>query len=158
MKPLAYIEEHGVVLATAKGPVPTLAHEIAGGPIRGSWWGHPKGRAIFRALEAVTDSPDVLCFRLVDGKITLVHRRLWPALARLATRLGPDAVAAIRQEHTDSGAHRNVLTPYPAWVPRDVAATARAMSEPEAIEALGPWVIKHVAGDSRARRPSRRSR
>lgn len=27
--------------------------------------------------------PDVLCLKLVDGKATFVHRRLWPALARV---------------------------------------------------------------------------
>ena len=83
---LAFVKRHGVVLQAARGPVPSLAEAIAGGPIRGSWWGHPKGHEIFRVAEAVSASPDVLVCKLVDGKVTYVHRRLWPALVRLAAR------------------------------------------------------------------------
>jgi hypothetical protein len=103
--PIAFIAEHGVVLASAKGPVPNLADAVTGEPIRGSWWGHEKGSQIFRALGAAGESADVLCFRLVSGKNTLVHRRLWPALVRLADQLGKDALTAIQQEHTETGAH-----------------------------------------------------
>jgi len=77
---LAFVEKHGVVLVSARSAVPPLVEAIAGAPIRGSWWAHPKGREIFRILQAVSDSPDVLVCRLVDGKLSLVHRRLWPAL------------------------------------------------------------------------------
>src|SRR5256885_9347390 len=93
--PLDFIARHGVVLASAKGPVPNLAEAVAGEPIRGSWWGHKKGSDIFHALGAVDDSLDVLCFRFVKGKITFVHRRLWPALVRLADELGKDTLTAI---------------------------------------------------------------
>src|SRR5215831_15255745 len=96
--PVAFIEKHGVVLEGSRGPVPSLAEAIAGEPIRGSWWGHEKGNEIFRALGAASDSPDVLCFRLVDGKITFVHRRVWPALVRLASELKKAQLTAIRQE------------------------------------------------------------
>ena len=41
---------------------------IAGGPIRGSWWGHAKGRTIFRAAQAVCECPDVLVCKLIDDK------------------------------------------------------------------------------------------
>src|SRR3954471_20208182 len=93
--PVGFVARHGVVLASAKGPVPNLAEAVAGEPIRGSWWGHEKGSQIFQALGLVDESPDVLCFRLVQRKITFVHRRLWPALVRLARELGDDALAAI---------------------------------------------------------------
>jgi hypothetical protein len=128
-----------VVLASARGPVPNVAEAIAGKPVAGSWWGHPKGKEIFRALSALGDSPDVRCFRLVDGKVTFVHRRVWPALVRLADCLGTKALAAIRQEHTASGAHRNVVTPYPKWVPDPVKAAAARLSESDARRQLGSW-------------------
>src|SRR3954471_13462689 len=99
--PVGFVARHGVVLASGKGPVPNLAEAVAGEPIRGSWWGHPKGSEIFRALGDVQESPDVLSFRLVQGKITFVHKRLWPALVRLARSLGKDRLTAIRQEHTE---------------------------------------------------------
>jgi hypothetical protein len=138
--PIEFIARHGVVLASAKGPVPTLAEAIAGEPIRGSWWGHKKGQQIFQALSHVEDSPDVRCFRLVQGKITFVHRRLWPALVRLAGEIGPQRLTAIHQEHTKTGAHRNVLTPFPAWVPRAITQAARKLTADDARAQLGPWL------------------
>jgi hypothetical protein len=138
--PLEFVARHGVVLASAKGPIPNLAEAVAGEPIRGSWWTHAKGRAIFHALGVVDDSADVLRFRLVDGKITLVHRRLWPALVRLAAELGRDALAVVRQEHTPTGAHRNVVIPFPEWVPAEVKDEARGLSLAEARALLGPGV------------------
>jgi hypothetical protein len=138
--PLAFVAKHGVVLASARGPVPSVAETIAGEPIRGSWWAHPRGQEIFRALSAIDDSPDVLCFKLVGAKVTFVHRRLWPALVRLADEIGRERLARVQQEHTDSGAHRNVVTPFPDWVPRDVKAAAARLDAAAARAQLGPWV------------------
>jgi hypothetical protein len=138
--PIEFVAQHGVVLASAKGPVPNLAEAIAGEPIRGSWWGHEKGSDIFRALGVVEDSPDVLCFRLVDGKVTYVHRRLWAALVRLADAIGEEKLTAVQQEHTETGAHRNVVTPFPNWVPPEIKKTARGLSEAEARAQLGSWM------------------
>jgi hypothetical protein len=140
--PLAFVREHGVVLAAARGPVPSVAEAIAGAPIRGSWWGHPRGQEIFEALGAIADSPDVKCFKLVDGKVTFVHRRLWPALVALAGELGKARLAEIRQEHTASGAHRNMVTPFPRWVPADVKEEAAKLDAPAARRQLGAWAAR----------------
>ena len=159
--PLAFVVEHGVVLASARGPVPSVAEAVAGEPIRGSWWAHAKGHEIFRALSAIDDSPDVLCFKLVTGKVTFAHRRVWPALVCLAGEIGEDRLAAIKQEHTESGAHRNLVTPFPTWVPPDVAAAARALDPAAARAQLGPWVEAPSKAGKRsgsgARRPRRRA-
>ena len=88
---LAFVERHGIVLQAARGPLPNLAETIAGGAIRGSWWGHPKGKEIFHALKTIGASPDVLVCKLVEGKFTYVHRRLWPTLAEAC--LGGDRPA-----------------------------------------------------------------
>jgi hypothetical protein len=149
--PVAFVARHGVVLASGKGMVPNLAEAVAGEPIPGSWWGHPKGSEIFLALGAVDDSPDVLCFRLVEGKITFVHKRLWPALVRLAAELGRDRLTAIKQEHTDSGAHRNVLTAFPKWVRQEVKTAALQLSESEARAQLGTWASATRPGPRRRR-------
>src|SRR4051812_20760387 len=61
-----FVEKHGVVLASARGPVPCVAEAIAGEPIVGSWWSHPKAQAIFDALSSIDDSDDIRCFKLVD--------------------------------------------------------------------------------------------
>lgn len=137
---LAFVERHGVVLESGRGPVPSLAEAVVGEPIRGSWWGHSKGREIFRATRAVRDSPDILVCRLIDAKITYVHCRLWPALVRLADKIGPSRLEAIREEHTTTGAHKLVRTPYPQWVPPEVRKTAARLSEVTARDQLGNWL------------------
>jgi hypothetical protein len=146
---LAFVEERGVVLVSAKGPVPRLTETIAGGPIKGSWWGHPKSHQIWSILEAVTESEDVLVCRLVKGKITLVHRRLWPALVRLAARFPSHRISKVSQEHTASGRHVNKEVPFPRWVPSEVMKQARSISEEKAIAALGGWahLLLPLGGD-----------
>ncbi|MBI1815114.1 MAG: hypothetical protein HYR72_09060 [Deltaproteobacteria bacterium] len=134
---LAFVAEHGVVLESARGPVPNLAQAIAGEPIRGSWWGHPRGNAIHNATCAVRDSPDVLVCRLIGGKITYVHRRLWPALVRLASQFKPAQLAAIREQHTASGKHRVVTTTFPRWVTPEIRAAAARLSKEAARQLLG---------------------
>jgi hypothetical protein len=150
--PVGFVKQHGVVLAAAKGPVPNIAEAVAGAPIRGSWWGHAKGSQIFHALSAIDDCPDILCFRLVQGKITFVHRRRWAALVRLADGIGKERLAAVQQEHTPTGAHRNVVTPFPDWVPADVKKTAAHLSEGEARAQLGPWLLPNAAPSGKMRR------
>jgi hypothetical protein len=137
---LNFVEKHGIVLQAARGPVPSLAEAIAGGPIRGSWWGHPKGKEIFRAAAAVVASGDVLVCKLVDGKITYVHRRLWPALVRLASRFSKAQLAKVGEEHTASGAHKSQLLAFPVWVPPEVKKAAQRMSEEEAEGQLSGWL------------------
>lgn len=132
MDALAFVRRHGIVLASAKGPVPTLAHAIAGGPIRGSWWSHPKGREIFRALGEASGSKEVLTCRLVDGKVTFVHRSLWPALVKLADEFPRERLAKVTETHTASGRHESREVPYPQWVPQPVLREAARMSVEEA--------------------------
>jgi hypothetical protein len=139
-KAIAFVKEHGVVLERSHGPVPCLVEAIAGEPIRGSWWSHPRGRQIFRVLGAVADSPDILRCRLVNDKITYAHRRVWPALVRLSEWIGPRPLDRHDQVHTPTGAHRTVTTPFPTWVPAAVNAAARRIDENEALATLAPLV------------------
>jgi hypothetical protein len=152
---LAFVAREGIVLQAARGPVPSLAEAVAGGPIRGSWWGHPKGKQIFAAADAVSDSPDVLVCTLVEGRITFVHRRLWPALVRMAARFPKERLARVWEEHTATGAHRSRREAFPRWVPEDVRKAAEALSDEEAEAALGAWPILEPKG---APRPPERPR
>jgi hypothetical protein len=138
---LAFVEQHGVVLASARGPVPSVAEAIAGEPIVGSWWSHPKAQTIFDALSSLDDSLDIRCFKLVDNKITFVHRRLWPALAKLAQAGAIESarVESIQQEHMPTGEHRNFTTPFPDWVPDEVLAAAGKLDVDAARAQLGTW-------------------
>jgi hypothetical protein len=137
---LAFVRKHGVVLETAHGSVPSLAEAIAGEPIRGGWWSHPKGRAIFAITRAIRDCDDVLVCRWIDRKITLVHRRLWPALVRAADRLPVDRLARVREVHTSAGRHVAKELPFPAWVPSSVREVARGLSREKAVAALAAWI------------------
>ena len=136
MDPLEWVRAQGVVLQSARGPVPNLAEQIAGEPIRGSWWGHGSGHEIFAVLTRLLESPDVIATRLVDGKVTLVHRRLWSALARVADRFPPERLAAVDEVHTATGAHRTVEVPFPDWVPADDLAAAALLTVEEALALL----------------------
>jgi hypothetical protein len=129
---MAFVRRHGVVLVSAKGPAPRLTEAIAGEPIKGSWWGHSKGHQIFAILQKLEDSPDILVCRFIAGRVTLVHRRLWPAIVKLASHFHPDQLAQIRQEHTATGKHVNHLTAYPAWVPAEILKEAARLSTQEA--------------------------
>ncbi len=138
---LSFIKEHGVILASAKGPVPRLTEAIISAPIKGSWWVHPKSQQIFAVLQAVTHSRDVLVCRLVDGKVTFIHRRLWPALVRVANRFPSAHISQVREEHTASGRHVTREVPFPKWVPPAVMKRAKSLSEREAVSSLGPWSL-----------------
>ena len=135
---LAFVERHGAVLLSARGSLPSLAEAIAGEPIRGSWWGHPQGNRIFRLCEELDDSGEVLTFKLVGGKVTYVHRRLLPALVKLAERFRKSELARVWSEHTASGAHRARREAYPAWVGPELAQEARALRAGEAEALLEP--------------------
>jgi hypothetical protein len=67
--------------------VPSLATIVAGAPVKGSWWAHPKGGQIFRAAGELDDVAATA--KLIDGKVTFVHRRLWPALAAVGRAREP---------------------------------------------------------------------
>jgi hypothetical protein len=112
---------------------------VVGEPIRGSWWAHARGREIFAITRAIRSCPDVLVCRLLGGKITYVHKRLWPAMVRLTERMPASGLAQIRERHTSSGKHVTEEIPYPQWIPNAVSAEARDLSEADAIALLGRW-------------------
>ena len=134
---LAFVEEHGIVLESAQGPVPSLASVIAGEEIRGSWWGHAEAEQIWILTRRLRESEDVLVCRLVGGKVTYVHRRLWPALSRLADRFSADRIAKVTELHTERGHHSVSETPFPAWASPSVLDQADSLSEAAAIKLLG---------------------
>lgn len=83
MNLLEQLESCGLLLQ-ADGRLPSVASLVAGEPVKGSWWGHPKSHAIFQEAQKLAAHPDVLVCKLVSGKVTYVHRRLWPALLGVA--------------------------------------------------------------------------
>lgn len=72
------LDRHGI-LPAHDATIPSVSNLVAGRPIRGSWWGDPAGRQIYLVLNTIGD--DVAWPKLLGGKVTLVHRRLWASLA-----------------------------------------------------------------------------
>lgn len=149
---ISFVREHGVVLVSARGPAPKLVEAIAGEFINGSWWAHPRSRAIYATLQQVVASPEILLCRLVDAKLTVVHRRLWPALVRLAGRIGVERLGQVHQEHTPAGHHISHEIAFPLWVPREVLQAAQGLNEDQALGLCATW----VAQPDTTGRPTRR--
>jgi hypothetical protein len=131
-----FIRSEGMVLESAKGPVPNLVERIAGSPVAGSWWTHPQANAIYKALTEVRESSDVMACRLVNRKVTLVHRRLWSVLLALRPRIPPSRIAVVEQRHTASGRHAAHETPLAEWVADDIKAAAASLDVEEALRML----------------------
>ncbi len=142
---VTFVEKNGIVLASAKGPVPNVAEAVAGEPIVGSWWAHKKGKAIFAALCEIDDSIDVRCFKLIDGKVTFAHRKMWPALVRLGHDgvIATEQLSSVQQEHLPTGEHRNIVTPFPDWVDDATAAAADTLAL-EAARSQLAWIDAHA--------------
>jgi len=134
---LRFVETNGVVLESARGRVPTFAEFVVGERVS-RWWSHPKGRLIFALTRALRDSPEVLTCRLVDGKVTYVHRRLWAALVKLSGELDTRNLGAIREEHSPGGKHELRVTEFPDWVPAEVLAESKRLTQRQARSLLTP--------------------
>lgn len=143
-----FVRRHGIVLQSARGPVPNLAERIVGTRIRGSWWGHPKGRAIYGATQVLYESPEILVSKLFNGRVTFIHRRLWPALVKLSERFGRTQLARVWDEHTMTGTHVTRRIPFPRWVPLEVLRRARSLSTADA-EKLLSVLLEKPGGASR---------
>jgi hypothetical protein len=78
------LQRHGVLLQT-DAQLPNVCALVAGAPVRGSWWAHPKSHEIFRVNGALEDHPDVLVVKLISGKLTYVERALWPCVAAIGS-------------------------------------------------------------------------
>ena len=142
---MSFVRKHGVVLVSGKGPAPRLTEAIAGEPIKGSWWAHPKSHQIFSILQQLGDSPDILVCRFLAGRVTFVHRRLWPALVKLASHFKADQLAQVRQEHTATGKHVSHIVAYPKWVPPEILEEARLLTMQEAEALLKEFIAKATA-------------
>jgi hypothetical protein len=67
--------------------LPSVTALLAGAPIAGSWWGHPLGKQLYERLSEFEHAAGGLSLKLVNGKVTYVAARLWPAILAL-TRAG----------------------------------------------------------------------
>jgi hypothetical protein len=78
-KALDELATYGVLLKS-DARLPSVTTLVAGEPVRGSWWGHPKSHLMFRTLEDLADSADATLVKLISGKDTFVHKTLFAHL------------------------------------------------------------------------------
>lgn len=100
---LTFIRNQGVVLESAKGHEPSIAEWVVGAPISGGWWGHAKGHEIHELTQQMRDAKELLVCTLAKGRITYIHKRLWPAFVKLADRFPRGTLNSVREVHTSSG-------------------------------------------------------
>ncbi|MBX9568420.1 MAG: hypothetical protein K2X77_05965 [Candidatus Obscuribacterales bacterium] len=74
--------EYGLLLLQDQR-FPSLVGIVVGEPVSGSWWGHPKGSEIFKIASEWDDDADIVTCKLVSGKVTFVHRKLWAHLVAI---------------------------------------------------------------------------
>ena len=138
-----FIRYHGVILQAAKGYEPSLAEKVAGERIRGSWWGHSKGNEIYELTQKIHDSRVVLICTLAKGKVTYIHRRLWPPFVRLAKRFPERTLDKVREVHLPSGGHKRGDIPFPDWVPKDIKVMAKKLAVKEAEDRILVWLNRY---------------
>ncbi len=136
---IEFVARYGIVLESAKGSVPNLADAVAGEAIEGSYWGHPKGDEIFVLTRAIRSSEEILVCRLVNGKVTYLHRSLWASIYRLLESFDMQALGAITEIHSSSGKHEVETVPFPDWVPDYVKEDAEELTYSQAASNLGEW-------------------
>jgi len=78
------LREFGLLLESDPR-LPCVTRIIVGRRLRSSWWGHPKAELIYAVSNRLSNHRDVLTVKLVAGKVTFVHRRLWAAVIAVAT-------------------------------------------------------------------------
>jgi hypothetical protein len=76
---LAELGNRGLLLVHDNA-FPSLTRLTIGEPIRGSWWAHPLSNDVYMVSQQLQHCGDVVMTKLVSGKETYVHSRLWPHL------------------------------------------------------------------------------
>lgn len=83
-KVLRQIRARGLMLHHGR-EFPSITSLVCGEPISGSWWSHPKADLIYWVMDEIEDSAEVTEAKLINGKVTAVHRTWWSALQAIGT-------------------------------------------------------------------------
>ncbi len=81
---LAELNKFGLLLES-DAFLPNVCTVIAGERMHSSWWSHPLSHRIFAVNELLADHQDVMLTKLISGKVTLVHRKLWRHIYAIGT-------------------------------------------------------------------------
>lgn len=75
----AALQRYGMLLLNDSA-LPNVCRLAVGERVRGSWWAHPRAKEIFQVYDVLEEHPDVLILKLISGKVTYIHRTLWPQI------------------------------------------------------------------------------
>jgi hypothetical protein len=101
------------------------------------------GREIYSLANKIDKSKAVLVCTLADGKITYVHRRLWPAFVHMAEKFPAHSLDKVEQIHLPSGRHQRQDIPFPDWVPESVLDSAKRLSTSDASAEIERWLQRY---------------
>lgn len=69
----------GILMLTDTN-LPSLTTIVAGEPIKGSWWGHPRGNLMYNLSNELMGQADILTVKLINKKVSFVQKKHWDAL------------------------------------------------------------------------------
>ncbi len=108
------------VLLNADAALPSLTVLMTGGRMTGSWWAHPLAHEIYVVGRRLAADADVLVAKLINGKLTYIHRTLWPQIVSAATSREPwqlDGLTPGALRLLEDVERAGVVTPAPALDP-----------------------------------------
>lgn len=85
---LSQLKKDGFLLESDP-KLPSVCSLITGEPLRGSWWSHPLSHTIFQVNEQLEDHPELLITKLISGKVTFVHKKLWAEILAIGLERAP---------------------------------------------------------------------
>ena len=120
------VEEHGMLLQAATGPIPNLPSLVVGEPVKGSWWGHPAHDEIFEVLNEAAGV----------GRRRPAQARRRQGDARPPAALARARAAGRRDRHRPARRRSRRSTPrrartarrslsFPSWVPTTSSRSRR---------------------------------
>lgn len=92
------IDRTGLLLQTDQ-VLPSLTGIVAGKPVKGSWWGHPKGNLMYNLSNELMWEKDILTVKLINHKITFIQKRHWDALFAIVSEQSPWQMKGLAVTH-----------------------------------------------------------
>ena len=135
-KALAELERLGLFML-ADNHFASLVSVLVGRPIPGSWWGAQEGKLIYQIANELEAHYDVQVLKLVSGKVTFVHRKLWPAIYSIGTaredwqmeRLSPAALGLLEKLDRDGELFTDALIAVGGYSYKAVSQEAKKLEK-----------------------------
>jgi hypothetical protein len=92
--------KYGLLLQQDKS-LPNVVSIVTGESLKMSWWSHPLAGKIFEVLGQLSGNPDVIATKMVGGKVTFVHRRIWPEVLAVSRSMEEWQFDGLSQKELD---------------------------------------------------------